>query len=64
MTPAELAESFTIFAKYQTAGEAIVAEHDEIWAGPDPAVMSAEDRATIERLGWDISDFDSWHMFV
>ena len=47
------AEAFTIFAKYDDKpyGE-VAAEHDEIYAGPDPQDVSDEDLARLEVLGW------------
>ncbi len=44
-------KAFTIFAKYN-AEDNVSAGHDEIWAGPDPEVVSAEDLAILESLGW------------
>jgi hypothetical protein len=48
----EMARAFTIFASYPDERPGISAEHDEIWAGPNPAVMTAEDLAELEQLRW------------
>jgi hypothetical protein len=50
------AEAFNIFAKYAPDQlHAVVAEHDQIWAGPDPRDVSAEDHLRLGDLGWFIS---------
>lgn len=48
------AESFAIFAKYSEPDhfDHVAAEHDEIYAGPNPAVVSVEDRLALEALCW------------
>lgn len=46
------AEAFTIFAKYSDGADHVAAEHDEVFAGPDPDVVSSEDVARLEALGW------------
>jgi hypothetical protein len=60
----EFAEAFTIFARY--AGyDGVCAEHDEIWAGPDVSVVSAEDKARLAELGWtDGGEGFGFHRFV
>lgn len=41
------------------------AEHDEVWAGPDPDSVSAEDLAELEALGWSADrNHDCFHKFV
>lgn len=64
----EWQEAFAIFAKYDRGdGEfEFVAEHDEVWFGPDPARVSDEDLARLHELGWN-KDWDhgeSFHKFV
>ena len=47
--------AFSVFAVYSQAGakrDDVSAEHDEVLAGPDPAVVSVEHRAVLESLGW------------
>jgi hypothetical protein len=49
----EWSESFTIFAKYSDgSNDHTAAEHDEVFSGPDPDVVSREDVARLEALGW------------
>jgi hypothetical protein len=53
----EIADGRRILAKYD-AGYAVDAEHDVIYAGPEDIskVISADDKAELERLGWFISE--------
>jgi hypothetical protein len=57
------AEAFTVFAKYSTSSyDHVAGEHDIIYAGPDPSVVSDEDKATLESLGWHIdTSLDSFY---
>jgi hypothetical protein len=48
----EFAEAFMIFAKYGDESHSVQTAHDEIFAGPDPSVVSDEDRARLKELGW------------
>ena len=58
----EMAEAFTIFAKYE--GDSLHAEHDILYAGPsDIASMSPEDVKRLDELGWFIED-ESWAKFT
>jgi|WetSurSiteA1Bulk_404760.scaffolds.fasta_scaffold409074_2 hypothetical protein len=62
-----MAEAFEIFSRYATEddGGSTAAEHDEIYAGPSPSVMSEEDMIRIEELGWLVDDeFDCWKKFT
>jgi hypothetical protein len=47
-------EAFQIFAKYVPEDEyfEVAAEHDEIYAGPNPEKVTPEDKARLEELGW------------
>lgn len=64
-TYAKWIEAFQIFAKYDPEGTDVAAEHDEMWAGPDPSVVSPEDKARLEELGWrDYEDGNGFHAFV
>jgi hypothetical protein len=55
----EMSEAFAIFAKYSDGKYGYVyAEHDRIDAGPDPKVVSPEDKARLEELDWHVDDID------
>lgn len=57
------AEAFSIFAKYNPDGWGDVeAEHDVIFAGPHPDLVSAEDKVRLEELGWHVG-IESDEMF-
>lgn len=68
MKYAEWIESISIFAKYSPEGlDAIVwpyCEHDEMWMGPDPEIVSDEDKARLAELHWTASDTGNFHRFV
>lgn len=62
-----MAQAFQIFAKYNDTGAltGISAEHDVIYAGPDPGVVSAEDLARLAELHWNPEEeFDTFRRFV
>jgi hypothetical protein len=44
-------EAFGIFARY-THIPHVAVEHDIIYAGSDPDLVSTEDRERLEQLGW------------
>lgn len=47
------ARAFEIFASYpHERFEGVSAQHDEVFAGPDPAVVSAEHLAELEAMNW------------
>lgn len=48
----DMARAMEIFASYDGQREGISAEHDEIFAGPNPLVVSAEHLAELEELLW------------
>lgn len=53
MNPYEkLIRAFEIFMEAGDVGEGIAAEHDVIYAGPPPELVSAEQRAELACLGW------------
>lgn len=60
MTHKEWIESINIFASYADGGTdssfEISAEHDELYAGPDPETVSEEDKKRLDELGWFESD--------
>lgn len=57
-------EGIAIIAKYVDPEEyAVRAEHDQLWFGDDE-VVSAEDAARLEELGWFRSDEGGWSCFT
>ena len=49
----DLEKAFAIFAKYDDTMYAIIwSEYLKIYAGPNPLMVSQEDRVTLEALGW------------
>jgi len=62
--PSEWIESFQIFEKYGCPEGLIAAEHDEVYAGPDPELIAPEDRARLEELGWEAWDTGNFHANV
>jgi hypothetical protein len=65
-------EAFAIFAKYSeevpgTRGgnrDDVSAEHDEVYAGPSPEVVTKSDSARLEELGWlPCGEHDCWKRF-
>lgn len=61
------AEAFTIFAKYATGSkiDGVCATHDQVLAGPRPAVVTPEDRARLLALGWRVDrHLDSFARFT
>jgi hypothetical protein len=52
-------ESLTIFRKYVTSGEEAFPMnpmHDQLYAGPEPELVSAEDIARLQELGWFVEE--------
>jgi hypothetical protein len=47
-----MARAFLIFDMYGNDRQGVSAEHDQIWAGPNPAIVSPEHRAELDTLGW------------
>lgn len=61
----EWIESFEIFKKYEATGGLEAVEHDEVYAGPDPKVVSPEDLKRLDELGWHESEYgEGFHAFV
>lgn len=52
-----------ICSQYQEF-DCVCAEHDIIYAGPDPEDMSEHDRAIMLELGWHETDEDCWGFFT
>lgn len=54
LTPyGRMARAFTIFDAYDNGDEqAVNAQHDELWAGPDPAKVDPGHLAELADLGW------------
>ena len=60
----EITQAFAIFTRYEHE-HGVDAQHDIIYAGPDPDVMSPEDRAAVEALGWHPEEeYECWGMFT
>ncbi len=62
-----LAESFAILASYETPTDPVEvsADHEVIYAGPAPSVVSDEHRGRLHELGWIVNKgFDCWQRFV
>lgn len=57
-------EAFRIFGKYENTGAFLRAEHDELWAGPDPKSVTTEDKARLEELGWNDYGDGAFHIFT
>ena len=68
ITYSEYVESITIFAKYSPAGLDSPAEvycaHNEMWMGPNSHIVSDEDTARLESLGWQVEPEGSFHRFL
>lgn len=60
----EWSVAFAIMAKYEDKYGNISAEHDVVYAGPSPEIVTQEDIDALEELGWHISDFDCFYSFV
>lgn len=58
-----VAEGLMILAKYDPESHDIAAEHDIIYAGPDPKRVTPEDAARLKELGWHIEE-ESWSRYV
>lgn len=59
------AEAMLIFAKYKPDDVyGVNPAHDEIHAGPDPKVVSKEDKTRLKELGWMPDQEDSWFKFT
>lgn len=56
-------KAFQIFAKYPHI-QYVGAEHDEMFAGPDPANVSKEDLAELKELGWNDYEDGCFQTFV
>ena len=59
-------ESMKIFKKYASSGSEefpMNPMHDQLYAGPDPEKVSAEDISRLEELGWFVEE-DSFCIFT
>lgn len=63
-TYAGWAEAFKIFERYSDGCAQVCAEHDEIFAGPDPGDVSDADRAKLAALGWLPGDHGGFRRFT
>jgi len=55
-TLAAWAEAFTIMAKYTEELWNVQEDHEIIYAGPNPEVVSDEDKARLDELDWMICE--------
>lgn len=62
----KLYEAFLIFAKYDhnVFGGIASAKHDEIYSGPDPEIVSDEDKERLKELGWNDYGDGCFHRFA
>lgn len=66
MTYDAMLESIQIFRKYASAGTEefpLHPAHDQLYAGPNPEIVSDEDTARLEELGWLVEE-DSFFIFT
>ncbi len=54
----QLIEALKIFSKYSNAEFPTGCEHDELYVYVDPAIVSDEDRARLEELGFYTIEFN------
>lgn len=54
----------TIFSAYGDHPHYVMAEHDVVYAGPSPEVVSESDLRTLTTLGWIAADTDNFYIFV
>lgn len=60
----KMARAFDIFNSYE-GDQYLSAEHDIIYSGPSPAVVTAEHCDELYELGWYKSEeYDSFYCFV
>lgn len=60
----ELMAAFTIFGKYPHEYHLSRGDY-EIYSGPDPKVVSDEDKIALEKLGWlPHATYDCFYLFV
>lgn len=57
-------KAFAIFAKYGDGNFMTCASHDEVSSGPDPRIVSEEDRIKLLGLGWRPKDGEGWSKFT
>ena len=59
----KIVEGIQILAKYPDCH--FVAEHDEIWFGPEAeSLVTSEDCRALEALGWNFKMGEGWHRWV
>jgi hypothetical protein len=63
---ADYRQAFEIFGRYPDPdGGNLSAEHDQLWAGPDPADVSLDDLRILNDLGWHADPNNGcFHKFV
>lgn len=62
-TYSEWIEALEIFSKYEHV-QGFSADHDEVFAGPNPEVVSDDDSTKLIELGWYPSDYDCFRKYV
>jgi len=60
----KLIEALTIFNKYDHDDKSVAAEHDVVYAGPNPVDVSAEDTARLEELRWHPCEYSCFAMYT
>lgn len=63
-TYGRIIDGLEILKNYSADADYIVAEHDEIFAGPSPSEVSEAHLKTLEDLGWRPSDAGNFSIFV
>lgn len=57
------AKAFEIFAKYENV-KMLVATNGEVYAGPNPDDVSAEDKKELSQFGWKPKTIDSTFVYA
>lgn len=67
-TNEKIVKAFTIFLKYEDLDNLdpdVYAEHDVIYCGPDPEIVSEEDKLKLEELGFGVdTEFNCFYYFT
>lgn len=66
ITYENMIESILIFQKYATPDDdclPLSPMHDQLYAGPDPEIVSEEDKERLKSFGW-FEDSDSFCIFT
>lgn len=58
-------EALTIFAKYNSGYAEFSSEHDQLYGGVNPELVSAEDIARLDELGWHVEEhYECFYKFT